>query len=129
MQNYLDFTTDAVDFPTEAMKTFVDTLHANDQHFVPIVDPGIYAVPNEASPYPAQIEGLEQNVFITDLNGMEPYLGQVWPGPTYFPDWFAANTTSYWQSQLQAFHDKVPFDGIWIDMNEVSLIFRWFLFC
>ena len=26
----------------------------------------------------------------------------------------------YWQQQLQAFHDLAAFDGLWIDMNEVS---------
>ena len=46
-------------------------------------------------------------------------------GNTYFPDFFAANSTSYWESQLKTFHDLVPYSGIWIDMNEVSNFCNW----
>ena len=44
----------------------------------------------------------------------------MWPGPTYFPDWFAANATRWWTQELSRFHELAAFDGIWIDMNEVS---------
>lgn len=117
MQDYKDFTVDAVNFPESQMTDFVDSLHAADQRFVPIVDPGIFV---EDADYSAYTRGLEQNVFMTDLYGSDPYLGQVWPGATYFPDWFATNTTSYWTSEFQQFHDLVAYDGIWIDMNEVA---------
>lgn len=46
------------------MKAFVDDLHAKDMHFVPIIDPGIYAGPTDADKYPALVEGLKQDVFI-----------------------------------------------------------------
>lgn len=59
-------------------------------------------------------------MFIKDLFGTENFLGQVWPGPTVFPDWFSINATTYWTTQLKQFHEMVPYDGIWIDMNEVS---------
>lgn len=121
MDRFLDFTTDPDKFNAQEMKGFIEKLHSNGQHFVPIVDPGIYA--GTSSPltgeYPAYVEGMAQNVFVKDLMGQSPVLGQVWPGPTHFPDWFAANATSYWTEQLKAFHDLIPYDGIWIDMNEV----------
>jgi alpha-glucosidase (family GH31 glycosyl hydrolase) len=121
MNKYLDFTTDPVDFPLDKMKAFVEGLHANGQHFVPIVDPGIYAGPiDNVADYPALADGLEKNVFIMDYTGETPVLGQVWPGATYYPDWFAANITEYWTGQHVDFHNLVSFDGIWIDMNEVS---------
>jgi alpha-glucosidase (family GH31 glycosyl hydrolase) len=41
MQNYRDFTYDAVQFPASQVSAFVDNLHAKGQHFIPIVDPGI----------------------------------------------------------------------------------------
>lgn len=121
MQNFKDFTTDAVKFPSGKMKLFVDKLHASGQRFVPIIDPGIYAKqPTDGSaPYLALKNGLEQSVFMKGLDG-KPYLGQVWPGETYFPDWFATNTSSWWENELNEFHKLVPYDGIWIDMNEVS---------
>jgi alpha-D-xyloside xylohydrolase len=117
MNKYLDFTLDPVDFPLNQMTSFVSSLHKNNQHFVPIVDPGIYV---ENDQYPAFVDGVDQNVFIMDQTGESIYLGQVWPGSTYFPDWFAANTQSWWTTQLKDFHDLVAYDGIWIDMNEVS---------
>jgi hypothetical protein len=35
------WTFDPVNFPVEEMRVFTDELHANDQYFVTIVDPGI----------------------------------------------------------------------------------------
>jgi alpha-glucosidase (family GH31 glycosyl hydrolase) len=75
MDAYLDFTTDPINFPQDRLKSFVDQLHANNQHFVPIVDPGIYT--GDAG-YPAYTEGMDQNVFISAIDG-QPYLGQVLP--------------------------------------------------
>lgn len=115
MQNYRDFTTDADNFPMTEMKSFVDSLHENGQHFVPIVDPGIMVYDD----YPAYTDGMKEDIFVKDING-DPYLGQVWPGPTYFPDFTHPKATSYWTEQLQSFYDQLPIDGIWIDMNEVS---------
>jgi alpha-glucosidase (family GH31 glycosyl hydrolase) len=38
-----------------------------------------------------------------------------------YPDYLAAPNISDWtRSQLQYFYDQVPFDGIWLDMNEAS---------
>jgi alpha-glucosidase (family GH31 glycosyl hydrolase) len=37
-----------------------------------------------------------------------------------FLDWFAMNATSYWYSELLSFYDLFEYDGLWIDMNEVS---------
>ena len=71
------------------------------------------------SGYDAFEEGKKQDVFIKDISGGY-YLGQVWPGPTVFPDFFAPNSQAYWTAQLSAFHDMVPVDGLWIDMNEIS---------
>ncbi len=73
MDAYLDFTTDPINYPEARFQTFVNELHTNNQHFVPIVDPGIYVLD---STYPAYSEGVDQNVFISAINN-EPYLGQV----------------------------------------------------
>ena len=82
MDAYLDFTLDPVNFPESQMAALVTSLHANNQRFVPIIDPGIYVRDEE---YDAYKEGMKQNVFVMDMTGETPYLGQVWPGPTYFP--------------------------------------------
>ena len=46
--------------------------------------------------------------------------GRVWANDAVFPDFFQANTTKWWESQLSRFHDEVGFDGIWLDMNEAT---------
>lgn len=46
MQEYRDFTWSSTNFPADQVKQFVDGLHANGQHFVPIVDPGIMVYAN-----------------------------------------------------------------------------------
>jgi alpha-D-xyloside xylohydrolase len=115
MEAYKDFTTDPVNFPQAEMTRFVDELHANGQHFIPIVDPGIMV----QSGYDAYEQGVKQDVFVKDLNGKN-YLAQVWPGPVYFPDFLNPATQSYWTTQLSDFHSKVAYDGLWIDMNEAS---------
>lgn len=45
---------------------------------------------------------------------------QVWPGATHFPDFLSKAGVKYWGQQLQAFHELVPYDGLWIDMDEAS---------
>ena len=115
MQNYRDFTWDSKVFQVSEVSSFVSQLHANGQHFVTIVDPGIMVYDG----YNAYDEGMKKDVFIKDLTG-SPYLGQVWPGPTYFPDFFHPEAEQYWENQLEAFHTEIPVDGIWIDMNEIA---------
>lgn len=115
MQDYRDFTWDSKNFPASEVKQFVDSLHSQGMHFVPIVDPGIMVY----SGYDAYEEGVKEDLFIKDVSGGY-YLGQVWPGPTYFPDFLHPKTQSYWTNQIKKFWTTVNVDGIWIDMNEIS---------
>jgi alpha-glucosidase (family GH31 glycosyl hydrolase) len=115
MQDYRDFTLDAKDFPQVEVSSFVNKLHTNGQRFVPIIDPGIMI----SSGYEAYERGMKEGLFIKDVQGNN-YLGKVWPGPTYFPDFLHPSTETYWKDQLSSFYSLVMVDGIWIDMNEVS---------
>lgn len=112
MDNYLDFTFDPVNYPAAQMSSWVDQLHSNHQHYIPIVDPGIsYTAQN----YPALDEGNKLGVWVLDSSG-KPFRGSVWPGPTYYPDWFHPNAFQWWQDQIAAFHKVAAFDGLWIGM-------------
>lgn len=50
----------------------------------------------------------------------KPYVGKVWPGDTTFVDFFHPNATQYWIDMLNVLYKKIPFDGLWIDMNEID---------
>lgn len=115
MDAYKDFTTDPKTFPEASMKTFIDNLHAQNQRYMMIIDPGIKIEQG----YQAYEELLNKKLYILNSTGT-PLIGKVWPGFTLFPDFTNPSTTDYWISQLANFHSKIPFDGIWIDMNEVA---------
>eukprot|EP00877_Chromochloris_zofingiensis_P010438 jgi/Chrzof1/5648/Cz16g10050.t1 len=95
------------------MNQWVQRLSARGQHWVPIIDPAIAAVPGVS----AYDEGLEDSVFIRNVQG-DLYLGQVWPGPSHWPDFLNPNTSSWWQVQSQNMYDQAAYSGMWIDMNE-----------
>jgi alpha-glucosidase len=100
------------------MRELTDHLHANNQHYIVMVDPAV-----AYQDYPAAFnDGVEDNIFLLRANG-SIWQGVVWPGITAFPDWFSANITSFWNNQFTTFFsdaDGLPIDGLWIDMNEVS---------
>lgn len=119
--DYMDlrrvFTVDPQRFPMPMMRELVDHLHANDQHYIVMVDPAV-AYQN----YPPANQGLDDNIFLLRQNG-SVWIGVVWPGVTVFPDWFSANVTSYWNGQFQTFFNAdtgLDIDALWIDMNEPS---------
>ncbi|PNP42332.1 hypothetical protein TGAMA5MH_06014 [Trichoderma gamsii] len=119
--DYMDrrrvFSVDPQRFPMPMMRELVDHLHANDQHYVVMVDPAV-----AYQDYPPANQGLEDNIFLLRQNG-SVWIGVVWPGVTVFPDWFSANVTSYWNGQFQTFFNAdtgLDIDALWIDMNEPS---------
>ena len=122
MDGYKDFTNDPYRFPTDKFRKFLDDLHNNSQHYVPIFDAAIY-VPNPNNATDNDYEpfhlGNESDVFLKNPDG-SLYIGAVWPGYTVFPDFLANNTQEYWNKMFKDWYERIPFDGIWTDMNEVS---------
>ncbi|XP_072415319.1 lysosomal alpha-glucosidase [Chiloscyllium punctatum] len=116
MIDYRDFTFDPQNFAT--LPQMVADLHSHGQQYVMIVDPGISSVQPPGSYWPYD-EGLKQGVFINNMSG-SPLIGKVWPGLTAFPDFTNPNTHQWWFKNLLQLHKAVPFDGLWIDMNEPS---------
>lgn len=113
---FLDFTHDEQRFPMREWRAFVDKLHADGQHYVILVDPGIGTA---YADYDTYNRGLEADIYLKNDDG-ENYLGQVWPGPVVYPDFLNPRATPWWTDEVGRFHDQLPFDGMWIDMNEVS---------
>lgn len=126
MDAYKDFTNDPNAFSVPEGMEFLSRLHANGQHYVPIVDSAIYdpnpEIPSDA--YPTYNRGAKMNAFMLNPDGTE-YIGDVWPGYTVFPDWIGAvlNGTGafeWWAGEMATWYKDIAFDGIWIDMSEVS---------
>lgn len=121
MFQYRDFENDPNTFPYPAGQEFLGRLHDNGQHYVPIVDSALYIPnPNNASDnYSIYTDGNDRGVFLKNPDGSQ-YIGSVWPGYTVFPDWHAEQAVPWWTDSLLSHYKNVPWDGIWIDMSEVS---------
>jgi alpha-glucosidase (family GH31 glycosyl hydrolase) len=65
------------------------------------------------------MDGKDKDVFLKTDQG-EDLTGRVWMMDAVFPDWFNNDTSAWWSNWLSEFFDKVPFDGLWLDMNEAS---------
>ena len=127
-----DFTYDPVAF--EGFPQFVRDLQDNHKmHYIVILDP---AIQNSLTPngelftqeqYEAFYTGNEalnyngqKGIWIRDANG-DPVQAEVWPGPTYFPDYTdLENTGKWWTDECRKFYDDtgVHYNALWIDMNE-----------
>lgn len=149
MENFKDFTFSEKRFPSNEMKKFIEKLHENNKRIVGIIDPGIPLDVN----YPAYVSGCEKDIWIkikaqlnkeneieededgdTPMSSSStevveiPFIGQVWPGRTLFPDFFNPNTQEWWKECFSTLLNNVPFDGIWIDMNEIANFTNGFCF-
>ncbi|KAI6138508.1 glycoside hydrolase family 31 protein [Pisolithus tinctorius] len=118
---FRDFTTDPISFPTDEIRSFIENLTANHQHFIPIVDAGIAVTVNNTDVYDPFTRGSEMGVFMKNPDE-SLYIGQVWPGYTAFPDWFSDNAVEWWTEALMNWSTNggVDFSGIWLDMNEAT---------
>ncbi|XP_062930555.1 lysosomal alpha-glucosidase-like [Mobula hypostoma] len=96
----------------------VDEFHKKGLKYVMILDPGISSSQG-AGEYKPFDDGIKRGVFIKNETD-ELLIGEVWPGPCAFPDFTNPETWAWWYENIKEFHDRVAFDGLWIDMNEPS---------
>lgn len=113
MDGYRVFSWDPQRFPRPA--AMLDEL--GDMGFKPIVivDPGVKEDPD----YPIAREGLAGDHFVRYPDG-ETYVGSVWPGRSYFPDFARAATRAWWGGHLARLREQ-GVRGIWNDMNEPAV--------
>ncbi|KAK9051098.1 hypothetical protein SSX86_027724 [Deinandra increscens subsp. villosa] len=114
MDGHKDFTLNQKSYPHSKLIEFLNRIHARGMKYIVINDPGI----GVNSTYGTYQRALANDVFIK-YEG-KPYLAQVWPGPVNFPDFLNPKTVSWWGDEIRRFHELVPVDGLWIDMNEAS---------
>uniref|UniRef100_G1QQE1 Maltase-glucoamylase 2 (putative) n=1 Tax=Nomascus leucogenys TaxID=61853 RepID=G1QQE1_NOMLE len=116
MDGKKDFTVDEVAY--SGLPDFVKELHDNGQKYLIIMNPGI----SKNSNYEPYNNGSLKRVWILGNNGFA--VGEGYPGPTVFPDYTNPVCTEWWIDQVAKFHDRLEFDGVWIEMNEVSSLLQ-----
>lgn len=120
MSNFSDFSINTTAFPD--MVEFVNSLHANNQKIVPIIDGAISADILDNRYY---YIGNLYNVFIkSGLYSSVTYnnnlIQKVWPDRAVFIDWLNDNCTQIINFGLDDLYAKLAFDGLWLDMNEAT---------
>ncbi|QKX64214.1 uncharacterized protein TRUGW13939_11387 [Talaromyces rugulosus] len=121
MNQYRDFENDAVSWSYEDGEKFLEELHKSGRHYIPIIDAAIYDPNpnNKSDAYPTHERGTKDDVWLKNPDG-STYIGAVWPGYTVFPDWHRPKTVDWWINEFVEYYKNVKYDGIWLDMNEIS---------
>ena len=121
MEDFIDFTVDDANFA--GLRDFIDELHDNHLQFVPVVDVAISIKTDSKGVNWYQI-GNDMGVFVKTARYPKAYDGNllthVWPEFGAFIDFLHPNATEFWGKGLQALYDIIPYDGVWLDMNEPS---------
>ncbi|KAM5303222.1 putative maltase-glucoamylase 2 [Glossophaga mutica] len=112
MDGKKDFTVDEKAFP--GLPGFSENLHKHGLKYVIIMNPGI----SNDSDYYTYTNGTKRRVWVLGDNGF--VLGQGYPGWTVFPDYTNPVCTQWWTEEVQKFHRILKFDGVWIELDEVS---------
>ncbi len=112
MDRFKVFTTSAEHF--DDLENDLKALQANGRRIVPILDPGVKV---EAG-YEVAESGQAADIFCHNPEG-QPFVGFVWPGRTWFPDYSLPEGRDWWATYAKAFRES-GFDGAWLDMNDPS---------
>ncbi len=112
------FTVDTTNYPD-----FPGMIHRlADEHFhtIVIADLHIADLPNQGyAPYDSGKAG-DNFVKLHGPDGLQDYVGTVWPGPSVFPDFTQATTRTWFGSLYKDFvADGIA--GFWDDMNEPAV--------
>lgn len=99
----------------EQIRKSLAKLARNGRRVVPILDPGVKVEPG----YIACDDGLKQGVFCLNPAG-KPYVGFVWPGQTYMPDYSLPKARVWWAGYVKKFAE-LGNGGAWLDMNDPSV--------
>jgi alpha-glucosidase/alpha-D-xyloside xylohydrolase len=116
MNGFRDFTFDESTFSQTEMLQLSERVRAAEQRLVYILDP-IIKIDED---YDTYTSGVEDNVFIRDYTGEDLQRVKSWPIVSVLPDFTHPNSTAWWTREVQKFFDMSPFDGLWLDMNEVT---------
>jgi alpha-glucosidase len=109
------FTTNPASFPN--LPALARDLRQQGLRLVAITDLHIAAAPDQG--YVPYDSGTAGDHFLKRPDG-SLYVGQVWPGPSVFPDFTRRETRAWWGSLYRDFV-AAGIAGFWNDMNEPSI--------
>jgi alpha-glucosidase (family GH31 glycosyl hydrolase) len=119
MDGNSDFSVNSTAFPT--IKNLTQTLHSEGKKMVLIVDAGLSSTDHTNQYYS---EALTKNLLLKSSINKDKNQGiltqHVWQNTTVFLDFFDENSKDVWGKGLRDLHDLIPYDGIWLDMNEAT---------
>lgn len=113
MDGYRVFTWDPERFPDP--DGMLAELGSMGFKVVTIIDPAVKEDPD----YAVARQGRDGDHFVRYPDG-EVYVGSVWPGRSYFPDFSRAETRGWWGDHLAEMLET-GVDGFWNDMNEPAV--------
>ena len=58
------------------------------------------------------------DIFCRSPSTGKRFKGNVWPGSSYFPDFFNPESKNFWVTMMASLHKSCNYSGIWLDMNE-----------
>jgi alpha-glucosidase len=113
--NHRPFTVDTQNFPHFGQ--MIADLRQQEFHVVAITDLHIADLPSSGYlPYDSGISG---NHFVKNPDG-SVYVGEVWPGPSVFPDFTQKSSRDWWGTLYKPLVAE-GISGFWNDMNEPSV--------
>lgn len=115
MDDFMDFTVDPRHF--EDLPRFCKEMQDAHAHMIPIIDAGV----KQKEGYEVSDEGLQNDYFCTYEDGT-PFVGAVWPGRSYFPDFLRSDVRAWFGQKYHRFLDA-GVEGFWNDMNEPALFY------
>ncbi len=116
MDGFRDFTFDNATFPQAEMLKLSERVREENQRLIYILDPIIKIDDN----YDTYTSGVQDQIFLRDITGENLQRVKSWPIVSVLPDFTHPNSQSWWTRQVQQFYEMSPFDGLWLDMNEVT---------
>ncbi len=115
MDHYKDFTWNKESFPD--LPGLAKDMHEDHVCLVPIMDAGV----KKEDGYDVCEEGLAKGYYCMKADGT-PFVGAVWPGHSYFPDFLREDVRAWFGKQYARLLDA-GIEGFWNDMNEPALFY------
>lgn len=109
------FTVDTQNFPH--FERMIADLRKQHLRVVTITDLHIAKAPDAG--YEPYDSGMAGDHFVKNADG-SVYVGEVWPGPSVFPDFTQKTSRQWWGTLYQQFLSE-GVSGFWNDMNEPSI--------